>query len=232
MATPEDQTRDDAAAGPPEQAQAPRERHKGPGQRLTFRTPNGELKAIMHRASGSKHGVVWVCGARGGFGGPGEGTYSRLAETFRERGITSLRLDYRQPNVLGECVMDVLAGVAYLKGTSHEPVVLVGHSFGGAVVIAAGAASDHVKGVASLAPQTHGAQLAGRLSPKSLLVVHGKADSRLPYINGEQIYRMAKEPKQLVLYEEAEHGLVECRDELDELLRDWIPATLGVSGPD
>ena len=43
---------------------------------------------------------------------------------------------------------------------------------------------------------------------------------------------MAKEPKQLVLYEEAEHGLVECRDELDELLSDWIPATLGVSVPD
>ncbi len=232
MAVPGDETRD--AAGPDSSGQAPaaRERHEGPGRRLTFRTPGGELKAILHRAPGSKQGVIWVCGARGGFGGPGEGTYSRLAEAFRERSITSLRLDYRQPNVLEECMMDVLAGVAYLKGTGHEPVVLVGHSFGGAVVIAAGTASDHVKGVVSLAPQTYGAQMVGRLTPKSLLVVHGKADSRLPYLNGQQIYNIANEPKQLVLYEDAEHGLVECRDEMEELLSDWIPATLGVSAPE
>ena len=70
MATPEDQTRDDAAAGPPEQAQAPRERHKGPGQRLTFRTPNGELKAIMHRASGSKHGSSGSAAPGGALGVP------------------------------------------------------------------------------------------------------------------------------------------------------------------
>ena len=232
MALPGDQTPDRAAPGSSGQAPVVRERHEGPGQRMTFRTPRGELKGILHRAGGSKQGVIWVCGARGGFGGPGEGTYSRLAEAFRERKITSLRLDYRQPNALEECVMDVLAGVAYFKITNHEPVVLVGHSFGGAVVIAAGTAGDHVKGVVSLAPQTNGAQMVGELSPKSLLVVHGKSDSRLPYINGMQIYNMSNEPKQLVLYEGAEHGLVECRDEREELLGDWIPTTLGAPVPD
>ena len=196
------------------------------GAGLLFQTSRGDLPAILHRAPDSRHGVIWVCGARGGFGGPGPGTYARLAEVFRERGITSLRLDYRHPNVLPECVLDLLTGITYFKETGHEPVVLVGHSFGGAVVIAAGVASTHVKGVVSLSPQTHGADAAGRLAPRSLLVVHGKSDTRLPYACALQIYRLAREPKRLVLYEGAEHRLEECRDQLEALLSEWIPETL------
>ena len=196
------------------------------GQGLLFRTNRGEIPAIIHRAPGSGQAVIWVCGARGGFGGPVSGMYARLAEGFLDKGITSLRLNYRQPNVLPECVLDLLAGITMLKGTGHQPVVLVGHSFGGAVVIAAGVASSHVQGVVSLSPQTHGAGMAGQLSPKPLLVVHGKSDSRLPYSCGVQIHDWAQEPKQLVLYEGAEHRLEECKDELESLLLEWIPTTL------
>ena len=196
------------------------------GRGLLFRTNRGEIPAIIHRAPGSWQAVIWVCGARGGFGGPASGMYARLAEEFLDKGITSLRLNYRQPNVLPECVLDLLAGIAMLKGTGHQPVVLVGHSFGGAVVIAAGVASSHVQGVVSLSPQTHGAGMAGQLSPKPLLVVHGKSDSRLPYSCGVQIHDWAQEPKQLVLYEGAEHRLEECKDELESLLLEWIPTTL------
>jgi hypothetical protein len=104
--------------------------------------------------------------------------------------------------------------------------VLVGHSFGGAVVIAAGAASQHVSGVVSLSPQTYGAHMAGLLSPRPLLVVHGKGDTRLPYTCSMQIHEWAREPKELVLYDGAEHRLEECAEELEALLRNWIPATL------
>ena len=69
------------------------------------------------------------------------------------QGISSLRLDYRQPNLLAECAMDLLAGVTYFEDLAHDPVVVVGHSFGGAVVIAAGAVSRHVAGVVSLSPK-------------------------------------------------------------------------------
>jgi pimeloyl-ACP methyl ester carboxylesterase len=61
---------------------------------------------------------------------------------------------YRHPNVLPECALHVLAGVAFLTPGGAQPVVLVGHSFGGAVVISAGALNDHVAGVVALAPQT------------------------------------------------------------------------------
>ena len=120
----------------------------------------------------------------------------------------------------------MLAGVAYLEDQGHDPAVIVGHSFGGAVVIAAGAVSRQVSGVVSLSPQTYGANMAGLVSPRPLLIVHGKADTRLPHSCATQIYEWAEEPKQIVLYEGAEHRLEECRQELAALLTEWIPATL------
>ena len=196
------------------------------GDGLRFRTSRGSFNAILHRAPDTDRAVIWVCGASGGFGGPGPGTYARMAERFVGEGITSLRLDYRQPNDVFECAMDLLAGVAYLKSADHKPVVVVGHSFGGAVVIAAGANSAHIKGVVALSPQTYGAGMAGQVAPRRLLVVHGKADTRLAFSCGQQIYDMAREPKELVLYEGAEHRLEECRGDLEELLGKWIPETL------
>jgi hypothetical protein len=41
-----------------------------------------------------------------------------------------------------------------------------------------------------------------------------------------QIYDWAREPKQLVLYEGAEHRLDECAVAMDQLLTQWIPDTL------
>ncbi|MDE2779859.1 MAG: alpha/beta fold hydrolase [Chloroflexota bacterium] len=196
------------------------------GEGLALRMDRGEIRAVVHRAPESRKGVIWVCGARGGFGGPGPGIYSQLAEEFTGLGITSLRMDYRLPNVLPECAMDLLTGVSHLEDIGHDPVVIVGHSFGGAVVIAAGAVSKHVAGVVSLSPQTYGANMAGLVSPRPTLVVHGKADTRLPYSCGMQVYEWAKEPKRLVLYDGAEHRLEECRTELAKLLREWIPETL------
>ena len=211
----------DVLTGPP---------HAGePGESVLLRTDRGDIQALRHPAPAAQHGVIWVGGARGGFGRPGQGAYARLADVLRRDQIASLRLRYRHPNVLPECALDVMAGVLYLAHSGAQSVVLVGHSFGGAVVITAGALHDHVAGVVALAPQTYGARLAGQLAPRPLLVVHGKADTRLPYACGVQIYHWAREPKQLVLYEGAEHRLDECAEDLDQLLTQWIPATLRAS---
>ena len=201
--------------GPPHEGEA--------GEGLLIRTNRGDIPAILHAAPDTTRAVVWVCGARGGFGGPGSGLYAQLAQELTEQGITSLRMDYRYPNQIHECALDLVAGAGFLRATGHGPAVVVGHSFGGAVVIAAGSVSDNIAGVVSLSPQTYGAQGAGMLSPKPLLVVHGKADTRLPFSCAVAIHDWAKEPKELVLYEGAEHRLDECREELADLLRRWIP---------
>src|SRR5438093_4257280 len=213
----------DVLTGPP---------HAGErGDGVLLRTDRGDIQAILHQSPDAQRGVIWVCGARGGFGGPGQGAYARLSEVLRRERISSLRMSYRHPNVLPECALDIMAGVAYLKHCRYQPVILVGHSFGGAVVIAAGALNDHVAGVVALSPQTYGANLAGQLAPRPLLVVHGTADTRLPYSCGVQMYHWAQDPKQLVLYEGAEHRLEECAEALEQLLTQWIPATLRSSEP-
>ncbi|GIS65263.1 MAG: hypothetical protein CM1200mP3_15110 [Chloroflexota bacterium] len=50
--------------------------------------------------------------------------------------------------------MDTLAVVSFLAGTGHTDIVLVGHSFGGAVVIKGAPFSENVKGVIALSSQT------------------------------------------------------------------------------
>ena len=71
-----------------------------------LRTDRGNTPAILHAFPEAQPVVLWVCGARGGFVGPGQGTYTRLAEELRQEQIASLRLSYRYPNVLHECIRD------------------------------------------------------------------------------------------------------------------------------
>ena len=144
-----------------------------PGRGMLLRTNRGDIQAVIHNDEGgvTSRAVIWVYGARGGFVGPGNGLYTELAEEMKSQ-FTSLRLDYRFPNDIPECVMDTLAGVSFLKATDHSEIVLVGHSFGGAVVISAAPLSDEVKAVAALSSQTYGASNAGAVSPRPMLLVH------------------------------------------------------------
>ena len=197
------------------------------GQGIALNTDGGEIKAILQ--TGPEAGVkavLWAWGARGGFAGPAEGIFGDLAEEFTSQGITSLRLHYRYPGRLDESVRDVLCGLDFLRGLGCSRVTLVGHSFGGAVVIDAATRSAQVVSVVSLSPQNYGAQAAPYVSPRPLLIVHGLDDTRLPAHCARQIHYWARIPKELVLYPGAEHGLVECKDELRDLLRRWIPETL------
>jgi pimeloyl-ACP methyl ester carboxylesterase len=163
-----------------------------------------------------------VFGAGGGLGGPAGGVYVRLAEQFVSEGIASLRLDYRHPGDLINCILDVMMGIEFLSQSQHPEVILVGHSFGGAVVISAGALSDRVIGVAALSSQNQGTDLADRLAPKPLLVAHGLEDEVLPAACSRSIYARAGAPKELILYPNCRHGLDECREELDRDLTRWI----------
>ena len=193
------------------------------GQGILLHTTRGDVHTIAHSGGGgrTRKGIVFVWGARGGFDGPAEGIYGRLGEDLKDD-VTSLRVDYRMPNDLTECVLDTLAGVSFLSATGHTEVALVGHSFGGAVVIAAAPFSPVVKAVAALSPQTFGATGAGDVSPRPLLLLHGGADSRLPPRCSELIYEWAREPKRIIIYPGAEHGLAECKDELRETLKGWL----------
>lgn len=197
---------------------------------LSLVTNEGDIACRYHDAPPGDVGVVWVFGAGGGFNGPAGGLYPRLAKRLARRGIASLELAYRHAGDFISSVLDVLVGVAYLESLDRRNVILVGHSFGGAVAIAAGTTSENVIGVAALSSQTAGASSVSKLSPRPVLFVHGRTDSVLPVRCSQDLYNLAKEPKQLVLYDHCDHGLDECRNDLDRDLMAWIVA-VGDPGP-
>jgi pimeloyl-ACP methyl ester carboxylesterase len=190
--------------------------------RVLLETTRGEIRAVLHPCASGPGAALYVGGARGGFEGPANDIYGRLANRLRPK-MSGLRLHYRQPGEFQECVLDVLAGVSFLRGVGAGDVALVGHSFGGAVVIKAGELSAHVTGVAALSSQTYGTRTVERLG-KPLLLVHGMRDGVLDHAASEDIHARALEPKRLVLYAEADHSLSQNAADLEELLAEWLPS--------
>ena len=198
---------------------------------VRLQTNRGTIDTRLHEPPDGvgTAGIIWVFGAGGGLSGPAGGLYTRLAAVLAPEGITSLRLDYRAPNDLVECTLDVLVGAALLETLGVRRLILVGHSFGGAVVINAGANSDTVLGVAALSSQTYGADAVSELSPRSLILLHGSADEVLPDSCSRLLYARAGEPKELHLYPGCRHGLDECREQIDRDLVAWVRRTLSAS---
>jgi len=193
--------------------------------RLQLQTNRGNIEGVFHAVEGGSGAVVCAGGAMGGIAGPADKLYARLPELLAPFAISVLRIDYRTPNNFEECVLDVLAGCSFLKGIGASDVVLVGHSFGAAVVIKAGELAPIVRAVASLSPQLYGTREVESLG-KPLLLVHGMADTILSHEASEDIYRRALEPKRMVLYADAGHSLIQAKEELDALLVGWLPEHL------
>src|SRR5688500_5108664 len=113
-------------------------------ERVRLETDRGVIECRMHDGSDGDLAVLWVFGAGGGLGGPAGGMYERLGRALPDDGIASLQVAYRTPGHLLECVLDVLLAIEWLRTRERRRVVLVGHSFGGAVVITSAAVSDAV----------------------------------------------------------------------------------------
>ncbi|HEX8568913.1 MAG TPA: dienelactone hydrolase family protein [Caulobacteraceae bacterium] len=194
-------------------------------ERVRLVTTLGAIEGRLQGADGDA-AVLWVFGSGGGLGGPAGGLYTRLGGRLAAEGVASLELDYRRPGALQDCVADVLVGAAWLESLGKERLVFVGHSFGGAVVVAAALRSASVAAVAALSPQTYGAEAVADLAPRPILFVHGEADEVLPASCSTALYAAAEEPKQLILYPGCRHGLDDCREALDRDLLAWLRLVL------
>src|SRR5581483_8181616 len=188
--------------------------------RVLLQTTRGEIRAVLHPSPAGPGAVICVGGAMGGFEGPAGDLYPRLARRLRDH-LSVLRLHYREPGEFEECLLDVLAGVSFLRGLGARGIALVGHSFGGAVVIKAGELAPDCAGVAALSSQLYGTRTVEQLRAP-LLLVHGMRDGVLDHAASEDIYARAQEPKRLVLYPEADHRLTQASEELEELLVAWL----------
>lgn len=170
-------------------------------------------------------GALVLCGgAMGGLLGPGEAMYHRLGVEWASRGVPVLRVSYRRPNDLDLCCVDVAAAAQLaIGGAGADKVVLMGHSFGGAVAVRVGVGlRDMVAGVATFATQSAGCELAGGLQGLPLLLFHGERDEILPPEASEMV-RMIAGHGEVVRLPGDGHLLAKSDDIIWERLEEWLP---------
>jgi alpha/beta superfamily hydrolase len=194
-------------------------------EELYLHTNHGSINSRFHESVTGNAAVVWLGGVGGGMEGPGAGLFPRMATTLAKDHISSLRFDYREPGDLMACVLDAMLAVKYMSILEKDHIVLVGHSFGGAVAINAGIALK-VTAVAALSSQTAGTEIVEYLSPRPLLLMHGTDDQILSDTSSYDIYVRAKEPKDILLYKGCGHDLEECKQQVDTDLLFWIRKVL------
>jgi alpha/beta superfamily hydrolase len=188
----------------------------------------GEIRCLWHDAVGGA-AVIMVGGFNGGYDGP-DSMYPDLADALSKQGISALRLHYRvitMPGIVEECSFDVQAACRWLAD-AHQVIAIgmVGHSFGGAVVIDAAARAENVRAVVTLATQNAGTEMAAFVSPAALLVLHGNADDRLPVACSLDVFARAAQPKHIKVLEGATHSLRPARAEVLALTSQWLVSYL------
>jgi alpha/beta superfamily hydrolase len=197
----------------------------GPNLRhVEMYTRRGLLSLLWHEPDGEaqKVGVVMVGGAMGGMLGPGDSLFHALGEQLVTQGIPSIRLSYRKPNDMDSCCVDTAAAVQLLVGSGADAVVVMGHSFGGAVAIrVAVGLSAMVCGVVTFATQSAGCEIAGGLHSTPLLMFHGDNDSILPLEASEVVRSIAGTGDLHVMYGD-DHLLAKSHDVMLSTTMDWL----------
>ncbi len=191
-------------------------------------TSRGLLTVFWHRAAGATlpAAIVACGGAMGGVLGPGHGLYQRLGERWAGLGVEVVRIGYREPNNLDLCAHDLACGVEMARDAGAERVVVMGHSFGGAVAIRAAVIMPaSVVGVVTFATQSAGCEVAGALAGRPLLLFHGGADELLPPQASHVVAAIAGHGEVVELAGDG-HLLANSDDAIVERLDAWLPTVL------
>jgi pimeloyl-ACP methyl ester carboxylesterase len=172
--------------------------------------------------------IVACGGAMGGLLGPGNGLYHELGEAWSAVGVPVLRVSYRRPNDLDACCLDVAAAVQLAADAGARNVVVMGHSFGGAVAVRVGVVMDEVSGVVTYATQSAGCEVAAGLRGRPLLLFHGDQDEILPLESSQVVAAMAGRGE-VVVCEGDGHLLAHSSADISARLREWLPPILGLA---
>ncbi len=192
-------------------------------------TRRGLLTVLTH-APAPAHAlgaaIVACGGALGGMLGPGHALYHALGERWAARGVRFVRVGYREPNNLDLCAHDLACGVELARDAGAERVVVMGHSFGGAVAVRCAVVMPvSVVGVVTFATQSAGCEVAGALHGRPLLLFHGDRDELLPAEASYVVAAIAGHGEVVMLPGDG-HLLGKSDAAITERLDDWLPPVL------
>lgn len=191
------------------------------GQRLAGRLdlPGGKPRAVV---------LVAHC-----FGGGDAGAAAdQVALSFTGQGMAVLSLDFARSGHTDELsagfslgVDDLASAADYLRATVAAPSILVGHSLGGAAVLAIAARVPETRAVVTVATPADATRLADleqisvraqlqRIAAlrRALLVMHAPGDQVVGIDNAGIIFEAARHPKSFVSLDDADHQLTRPAD--------------------
>ena len=203
--------------------------HASWGENVSIRTPDGEtLHGLYSKGLSGKPSVLFFLG-----NADRVSNYDFLAQALATRGIGLLAISYRgYPGSTGSpsedgLLTDGIAAFDWLSRRSEGGIVVLGQSLGSGVAVNTAGQRPAVGvilvsaylSVLSLA-QTHYPFLPvarfikdsfrsdlriGKVrQPK--LFIHGRRDDIIPLSSGEALYRIAPEPKQMLIYDGSGHN--------------------------
>lgn len=194
-------------------------------------TQRGLLSVFTHEpepATVQPAAIVACGGALGGVLGPGRALYHALGERWSARGVRFVRVGYREPNHLDRCAHDLACGVELARDAGAERIVVMGHSFGGAVAVRCAVVMPvSVVGVVTFATQSAGCEVAAGLAGRPLLLFHGDRDELLPPEASHVVAAMAGGGEVVMLPGDG-HLLGRSDEAITERLDAWLPGVLGV----
>lgn len=147
-----------------------------------------------------------------------------ISQALAARGIAVLRFDFSGLE-FSTNISDLVAAAQFLRDKHKAPQILIGHSLGGAAVLAAAGAIPEARAVATIGAPFEPKHVAGllvkgldeieRQQPakhigelrKALLILHSPRDTIVSIDNAAKIFMAAKHPKSFVSLDEADHLL-------------------------
>ncbi len=189
-------------------------------ERFEFPGSEGQvLSACIHRAAVEP--IAWAVFAHCFACSKESRAATFISSALAERGIATLRFDFSglgesggefDSTGLSQNVRDVVSAANALREHHRAPALLVGHSLGGAAILAAAAQIPEAVGVATigtpfepLLEHCDPGQL-GKLK-KALILFHSPQDDVVSIDDARSIYQAARHPKSFVSLDGADHLL-------------------------
>lgn len=159
----------------------------------------------------------------------------RIGESLAARGIAVLRFDFTglgssdgdfANTDFSSNVEDLVAAADHLRLTGRAPALLIGHSLGGAAVLAAAARIDEARAVATIGAPSDPSHVTNLFADqveqnlleqvaslrRALLILHAPTDQVVSIDNAGAIFAAARHPKSFVSLDDADHLLSRRRD--------------------